>query len=112
MPEQAGRDESGEQSVSASESTKGQAGREMSAAEMRSLSAIGSRRAPRVVFLLNRRAQKPSRKSVTAATRKTPSAQYSRAGILVSRTTTRRGTRKMRKSVSPFGTLRYTGVRF
>ena len=77
--------------------------REMRAAETRILSAIGSSSIPSVVTFLYLRAIQPSRKSVSAATRKTPSATYSLAGIRVRRMTTRSGTRKMRKSVSAFG---------
>jgi len=46
---------------------------------------------------------KPSKKSVIAATRKIARPAYSRPENLVRRTTTRNGTRKMRKSVSEFG---------
>ena len=77
----------------------------MSAAETRILSAIGSRSIPSVVTFLYFLAIQPSSKSVSAATRKTPSARYSFAGIRVRRTTTRSGTRKMRRSVSAFGRL-------
>ena len=77
--------------------------REINAALIRSLSAIGSSMAPVVVIRFVRRAIIPSRASVRAANRKMPKPQYSLSGISVSSTTTRSGTRKMRNRVNMLG---------
>ena len=78
---------------------------EMNAAEISSLSAIGSSSVPSVVISPRRRASQPSRKSVATAVRKISSPTVSRPSNFVSSTTTRNGTRKMRRSVSALGRL-------
>src|SRR5450432_3167149 len=87
--------------------------RETKAAEISSLSAIGSSSVPTVVICPQRRARYPSRRSVIAATRKMESARNS-FGIQTTPchsmrrscstiAATSKGTKKMRRMVSAFG---------
>ena len=78
---------------------------EMNAAEIRSLSAMGSSSVPSVVISPRRRASQPSRKSVAVASRKMARATISRPSNFVRSTTTKNGTRKIRRSVSALGRL-------
>ncbi len=81
---------------------------EMNAAEMSSLSAMGSSSVPSVVISPRRRASQPSRKSVATAVRKISRPTVSRPSNFVRSTTTRNGTRKMRVSVRALGRLIFT----
>src|SRR5438105_1650203 len=85
---------------------------ETNAAEIKSLSAMGSRRMPRVVICRRRRAKYPSAQSVAAAKSKirtpqtskcTEKPQNSKLGLRVRRITMRTGTKKIRNSVSELG---------
>src|SRR5579872_1962734 len=86
--------------------------RETKAAEISNLSAIGSRRIPRVVTCRRRGAKYPSAQSVAAAISKIKTPQNSKCigkpqkstlGLLVSKTAISRGTKKMRRTVSELG---------
>src|SRR2546425_7693898 len=78
---------------------------EMSAAAIRSLSAIGSMTFPNVVTLRRDRARYPSSVSVTAATANTAAATHEPCGVAWSRATTSTGTSRILISVSVLGTL-------
>src|SRR5690349_22449175 len=83
------------------------------AAEISSLSAIGSSRVPTVVICPQRRARYPSRRSVAAATRKIASARnslgtqssprHSTRKSCSTKVATRKGTKNMRRMVRVFG---------
>src|SRR5262249_4037864 len=85
---------------------------EISAAEMSSLSAMGSSNVPIVVICPQRRARKPSSRSVPAAVRKMTSAsnslvkttpRTSNAILIPTRAATSSGTKKIRAIVREFG---------
>ena len=84
----------------------------MNAAEISNLSAMGSRRIPRVVTCNRRRAKYPSAQSVAAASNRISTPQTSKCmvspniltvGLRVRRMTMSNGTKKIRNSVSEFG---------
>ncbi len=86
---------------------------EISAAEISSLSAMGSSSVPTVVICFQRRARYPSSRSVAAAIKKIPSARNAFVTTTAPRhsirkfcstiTATRNGTKKMRRMVSVLG---------
>src|SRR5579885_2519215 len=78
---------------------------EMKAAEVSSLSAMGSSRIPSRVICPRLRARYPSSKSVMAARMNTPTAQRSILGARVSSRATRSGTKQIRSKVNELGRL-------